>query len=130
MKLLNHASALDLRNSKVYPEKVITLAMLERYDQALQTSDTAIKIKDTPMDYYWRGIIYIKLHNDALGEKELRKSISKDKKLAEPKIALADLLISANPKEAMEQCNEAIEILKPTLREARFLRKTSIIPAL
>jgi hypothetical protein len=94
----------------VYPEKVITLAMLERYDQALQTSDTAIKIKDTPMDYYWRGIIYVKLHNDALGEKELRKSISKDKKLAEPKIALADLLISANPKEAMEQCNEAIKI--------------------
>jgi tetratricopeptide (TPR) repeat protein len=110
LKLLNHASTLDLRNSKVYPEKVITLAMLERYDQALQTSDTAIKIKDTPMDYYWRGIIYIKLHNDALGEKELRKSISKDKKLAEPKIALADLLISANPKEAMEQCNEAIKI--------------------
>ena len=110
LKLLNHASALDIRNSKVYPEKVITLAMLERYDQALQTSDTAIKIKDTPMDYYWRGIIYIKLHNDALGEKELRKSISKDKKLAEPKIALADLLISANPKEAMEQCNEAIKI--------------------
>ena len=110
LKLLNHASVLDLRNSKVYPEKVITLAMLERYDQALQTSDTAIKIKDTPMDYYWRGIIYIKLHNDALGEKELRKSISKDKKLAEPKIALADLLISANPKEAMEQCNEAIKI--------------------
>jgi tetratricopeptide (TPR) repeat protein len=110
LKLLNHASVLDLRNSKVYPEKVITLAMLERYDQALQTSDTAIKIKDTPMDYYWRGIIYIKLHNDALGEKELRKSISKDKKLAEPKIALADLLISANPKEAMEQCNEAIKL--------------------
>jgi len=62
------------------------------------------------MDYYWRGIIYRRLNNDILGEKELRKSISKDKKLAEPRIELADLLISSNPKEAMEQCNEVIKI--------------------
>jgi tetratricopeptide (TPR) repeat protein len=61
------------------------------------------------MDYYWRGIIYTKLNNIAQGEKELRKSISKDKKLAEPRIALADLLISSNPKEAMDQCNEVIK---------------------
>ena len=55
------------------------------------------------------GIIYTKLNNIAQGEKELRKSISKDKKLAEPRIALADLLISSNPKEAMDQCNEVIK---------------------
>jgi tetratricopeptide (TPR) repeat protein len=109
LKLLNHVAAIDKRNSKVYPEKVITLTYLKRYDQALQTSDTAIVIKDTPMDYYWRGIIYRRLNNDILGEKELRKSISKDKKLAEPRIELADLLIASNPKEAMEQCNEVIK---------------------
>src|SRR5664279_3712359 len=109
LKILNHAAKLDKRNPKVYPEKVITLTYLKRYDQALQTSDTAIVIKDTPMDYYWRGIIYRRLNNDILGEKELRKSISKDKKLAEPRIELADLLISSNPKEAMEQCNEVIK---------------------
>jgi tetratricopeptide (TPR) repeat protein len=109
LKYLNHAAKLDKRNTKVYPEKVITLTSLKRYDQALQTSDTAIIIKDTPMDYYWRGIIYTKLNNIAQGEKELRKSISKDKKLAEPRIALADLLISSNPKEAMDQCNEVIK---------------------
>ena len=110
LKLLNHVAAVDKRNPRVYPEKVITLTYLKRYDQALETSDTAIVIKDTPMDYYWRGIIYRKLNNDILGEKELRKSISKDKKLAEPRIELADLLISSNPKEAMEQCNEVIKI--------------------
>ena len=112
LKLLNHASTLDKRNSRLYPEKVITLIALERYDQALKVSDTAIIIKDTPMDYYWRGIIYRRLNNDILGEKELRKSISKDKNLADPRIELADLLISinpANPREAMEQCNEVIK---------------------
>jgi tetratricopeptide (TPR) repeat protein len=109
LKFLNHAAKLDRRNTKVYPEKVITLTNLKRYDQALQTSDTAIIIKDTPMDYYWRGVIYTKLNNNAQGEKELRKAISKDKKLAEPRIALADLLISSNPKEAMDQCNEVIK---------------------
>ena len=52
LKFLNHAAKLDKRNTKVYPEKVITLTDLKRYDQALQASDTAIIIKDTPMDYY------------------------------------------------------------------------------
>ena len=109
LKLLNHVAAIDKRNSKVYPEKVITLYNLAKFDQALLTSDTAIIIKDTPMDYYWRGKIYRSLKNDQLAEKEFRKSISKDKKLAEPRIALADLLISSNQKEAMEQCNEVIK---------------------
>jgi len=109
LKFLNRAAKLDKRNTRVYPEKVITLTNLKKYDQALQASDTAIIIKDTPMDYYWRGIVYRRLNNDILGEKELRKSISKDKKLAEPRIELADLLISTNPKEAMEQCNEVIK---------------------
>jgi tetratricopeptide (TPR) repeat protein len=109
LKLLNHASALDKRNSTVYPEKVLTLINLKMYDRALQASDTAIIIKETPMDYYWRGIIYRRLNNDLLGERELRKSISKDKKLAEPRIELAELLISKNPKEAMDQCNEVIK---------------------
>ena len=54
-------------------------------------------------------MIYRGLHNDVLAEKEFRKSISKDKKLAEPRIALADLLIVSNTKEAMEQCNEVIK---------------------
>jgi tetratricopeptide (TPR) repeat protein len=109
LRLLNHASSLERRNTRVYPEKVIALINLKRYDQALQISDTALIVKDTPMDYYWRGIIYRRLNNDVLGRKELEKSISKDKKLAEPRIELADLLISTNPKEAMEQCNEVIK---------------------
>jgi len=109
LRLLNRASALDRRNSRVYSGKVIALTNLKRYDQALQASDTAIIIKDTPMEFYRRGMIYRGLNNDVLGEKEFRKSISKDKKLAEPRIALADLLISSNTKEAMEQCNEVIK---------------------
>jgi tetratricopeptide (TPR) repeat protein len=109
LRIFNHVAAIERRNPKVYPEKVISLYYLKKYDQALQTSDTAIVIKDTPMDFYWRGLIYRRLNNDLLGEKELRKSISKDKKLAEPRIELADLLLSSNPKEAMEQCNEVIK---------------------
>jgi tetratricopeptide (TPR) repeat protein len=109
LRFLNRASNLDKRNSKLYPEKVITLIGLQRYDQALKVSDTAIIIKDTPMDYYYRGIIYRKLNNDILGKKELEKAISKDKKLAEPRLELADLLIASNPMEAMNQCNEVIK---------------------
>ena len=109
LKLLNHASANDRRNAKIYPEKVISLINLNKYGQALQASDTVIIIKDTPMDYYWRGVIYRKLENDVLAKKELEKSISKDKKLAEPRLELADLLTTSNPMEAMNQCNEVIK---------------------
>lgn len=109
LKLLNHASAIDRRNSKIYPEKVITLINLKKFGPALQVSDTVLIIKDTPMDYYWRGIIYRRLDNDILAKKELEKSISKDKKLAEPRLELADLLITSNPIEAMNQCNEVIK---------------------
>lgn len=106
LALLNRASVLDKRNSLVYPEKVITLLGLEKYDQALKVSDTALLIKDMPMDYYYRGIIYVKLNNDVLARKELEKSISKDKRLVEPRLALADLLVrNNNTQEAMNQIN-------------------------
>ncbi len=109
LRHLNRAAGIDKRNSKVYPEKVLTLIGLRRFDQALKTSDTAIIIKDTPMDYFYRGKIYRSLNNDILAKRELEKAISKDKKLAEPRLALADLLIPSNPVEALAQCNEVLK---------------------
>jgi tetratricopeptide (TPR) repeat protein len=109
LKLLNHATAMEKRNTRVYPEKVITLIGLERYDQALKVSDTALLVKDTPMDYYYRGVIYRKLNNDAMARKELEKAISKDKDLAAPRLALADLLVATDTKAAMAQCNEVLK---------------------
>ena len=109
LKLLNHATAMERRNTRVYPEKVITLIGLERYDQALKVSDSALLVKDTPMDYYYRGVIYRKLNNDPMAKKELEKAISKDKDLAAPRLALADLLVATDTKAAMAQCNEVLK---------------------
>lgn len=110
LKCLNRASAIDKRNPNVYPEKVITLIGLSRYDQALRVSDTALIIKDTPMNYYYRGNIYTLLNNDVSAKKEYEKSISKDKKLVEPRLALAELLLKNNDSEgALEQCNEVLK---------------------
>ena len=109
LRVLNRASGIDKRNKDVYPEKVLTLIGLKMYDQALKVSDTAIIIKDTPMNYYYRGVIYRSLNNDILGKRELEKSISKDKKLSQPRLELARLLLSTDPQEAMNQCNEVIK---------------------
>ncbi|HEY5470087.1 MAG TPA: tetratricopeptide repeat protein [Bacteroidales bacterium] len=109
LKLLDRASTMDKRNIRIYTQKVITLIGLEKYTAALKVSDTAIIIKDTPMDYYYRGVIYKNLDNIELAKKEFEKSISKDKKLAEPRLALADLILATNPTEAMAQCNEVIK---------------------
>ena len=108
---LNHAASLDKRNQAVYPEKVITLLNLEKYDQALNSSDTAIIIKDNPINYYFRGLVYTKLNNDFMARKEFEKAISKDKKLAEPRLELARLLLKSNNIQgAMDQCNEVLKI--------------------
>jgi tetratricopeptide (TPR) repeat protein len=108
---LNHASRLDKKNAQVYPEKIITLIGLGKYDRALKASDTAILIKDEPMNYYYRGVIYVALNNDILGKKELEKSISKDKKLVEPRLELAELLIrNGDTKEATNQINVVLSI--------------------
>jgi tetratricopeptide (TPR) repeat protein len=109
LRILNRASGIDKRNSKLYPVKVKTLIGLQRYDQALKASDTAIIIKDNAMDYYFRGVIYRALNNDLLAKRELDKSISKDKELPEPRLLLAEILISTNPVEAMNQCNEVLK---------------------
>lgn len=107
---LNHATGLDKRNASAYPEKVITLINLEKYDQALKASDTAIIIKDNPMNYYWRGITYSKLNNDFSAKKEFEKAIAKDKKLVEPRLALAELLLKGGDAQgAMSQCNEILK---------------------
>ena len=109
LTLLNRATRMDKRNPAIYPEKVIALIGLEKYDQALRVSDTAVIIKDTPTNYYHRGLCYINLNNDLMGKKELEKAISKDKKMPEPRLALAGLLIDSDPQEAMNQCNEVIK---------------------
>jgi tetratricopeptide (TPR) repeat protein len=108
---LNRASNLDKRNAELYPEKVKTLIGLEKFDQALKVSDTAVLLKDEPMNYYYRGIIYEALGNDGLARKELEKAISKDKKLIEPRLEIAELLIrTGNNQEAMNHVNIVISI--------------------
>jgi tetratricopeptide (TPR) repeat protein len=109
LKHLNHATALEKRNERAYPIKVITLLAIEKYDQALKVSDTAVAINDSPMNLYYRGVIYRKLTNDPLAKKEFEKAIAKDKKLPEPRLALADLLLNSNTAESMNQCNEVIK---------------------
>jgi tetratricopeptide (TPR) repeat protein len=110
LKLLNHASALEIRNSKVYPEKVITLINLKRFDRALQASDTAIIIKETPMDYFYRGVIFKDLNNNFSAKRELNKAIQKDKTLAAPRLLLAQiLLLESDTQGAMAQVNEVLK---------------------
>jgi tetratricopeptide (TPR) repeat protein len=125
LPLLNRASKIDKRNRTVYPEKVITLIGLEKFDQALRVSDTAIIIKkNNPINYYYRGIIYSKLNNELFAKRELEKSISKDKKLVEPRLALAELLLPTDSQGAMDQCNE---ILKYNNRNtAAYLMRSNV----
>ncbi len=110
LALLNKASGMEKRNAAIYPEKVNTLLGLRMFEQALKVSDTAILLKDDALHYYYRGICFINLNNDAFGKRELEKSISKDKKLVEPRLELARLLVRNNdPNGAMEQISDILE---------------------
>lgn len=110
LRHLNRASSIEQRNPLVYPEKVIALIGLERYDQALKVSDTAMLVKNTTMNYYYRGKIYMGLNNDVMAKRELEKAISKDKKLAEPRLLLAELLLNSSPQAALSQVNEVLKL--------------------
>jgi tetratricopeptide (TPR) repeat protein len=109
LRLLDRASHLDKRNQLLYTEKVKTLTGLERYDQALKVADTAILIKDNALNHYLKGQVFVKLNNDLLGQRELEKAVAKDKKMPEPRLALAELFLRNNKlQEALEQCNTVI----------------------
>lgn len=108
---LNHATALVWRTAAIYPEKVKTLYNLAKYDQALKVTDTVSSLKDEPLNYYYRGLIYEAVNNDVQGRKELEKALSKDKKLVEPRLELAKLLIrTGNNQEAMNNVNIVISM--------------------
>jgi tetratricopeptide (TPR) repeat protein len=108
LSILNKASDMAKRSHEVYYEKVISMIGLRKYDQALKASDTALLIKPYAMDYYYRGLIYTRLNNEAMAKQEYEKSIDKDKNLALPRLALAELLIEVNPQAAMSQCIEVL----------------------
>jgi tetratricopeptide (TPR) repeat protein len=110
LTMLNAASRLSKRDQDVYREKTITLLGLEMYDQALKCSDTALLIKPEAMDYHYRGLIFARLKNDVAAKNEFEKSISKDKTMPEPRLALAELLLNNSPQEAMIQCNEVVKM--------------------
>ncbi len=107
---LNRATALAKRDHEAYKEKTITLLGLEKYDQALRCSDTALIIKPDAMDYHYRGLIYARLKNELMAKKEFENAISKDKTLPEPRLALAELLLNTFPQESLTQCNEVIRL--------------------
>ncbi len=106
---LNRAKAIEKLNKELYPEKVIALTGLERYDQALKASDTALKIKETAANLYYRGNVFVKLNNDVMAQKEFERAISKDKNYFDARLALADLFVRSNKqKEAINQINEIL----------------------
>lgn len=106
---LNRATAIDKRNKDVYPEKVITLMGLGRFDQALKASDTALLLRNDASNLHYRGLVYLRLNNDVLAKKEFEKSIAKDKEYTPPRIALIDILIREGKNgEALGQANAMI----------------------
>jgi len=106
---LNRAKAIEKLNREIYPEKVLALTGLEKYDQALKASDTALTIKETAYNYYLRGKVYVKLNNDEMAQREFEKAIAKDRGFYEARLELADLLLrNKKASDALTQINELI----------------------
>jgi tetratricopeptide (TPR) repeat protein len=108
LKLLDAALNLAKRAPNIFREKVISLIGLRRFDKALEVSDIAVSKQSLPIDYYYRGIIFIGLNNKKTAKTEFEKAISRDKHLIIAKLKLAELLISDDPQGALNQCNEVI----------------------
>jgi len=110
LTFLNHASAMERRNSKIYPEKVLSLMGLQEYEKALKVADTALILKSDARILYYRGLIYVNLRNDVFAKKEFEKSLSKDSKFEDARLALSDLYLrKGSVGDALEQCNMVIK---------------------
>ncbi len=107
---LNTASSVDKRNGAVYPEKVIAMIGLQKYDQALRTADTAILFKESAENLFMKGRVYVLLNNDIMGKKEFEKALSKEKTMHSARLELAEILIREGKLgEALGHCNTVLE---------------------
>ena len=110
LTFLNHASSMEKRNSRIYPEKVISLIGLQEYEKALKVSDTAIILRNDARIYYYRGLIYVNLRNDVFAKKEFEHALAKDSKDEDSRLALAELYLrKGSIGDALEQCNTVIK---------------------
>jgi len=75
LSVLNYASGIAKRDSRLYPEKVKTLLGLEQYDQAIKVSDTAMLFKEDELNYYQRGLAFEKLNNNIRARKDYEKAV-------------------------------------------------------
>ena len=114
---LNRATNLAKRGLIPYQEKVKTLLALERFERAREVVDTALVIKDTPLNNYYMGVVSVKLEEFDKAEKFFNKSISKSRYFVPARLDLADLCRNLDQLDkAMTQCNYVLTLDKKNIR--------------
>lgn len=110
LSYLQEAIRTDLRNVKLYTEKVVSLIGMELWDKALGASDTALQMRDDATNYYHQGIIYQKINDDNTARRQLEKAVTKDKSFAAARLELARVLIrQGDVSSALGQCKMVIQ---------------------
>ncbi len=119
---LNTSINLKKTNIPAYQYLIQTLIETGSYAEALQICKRALTIRESDLNFYYRGVVNEEMNNYVAAEEDFEKAIRKNKRLVEAYVDLADLRIKLNKFDnAMENVNKALE-LDPNNRKARYVR--------
>lgn len=124
--------AISIKRNYVEPHLVKTKVLMaqERYEEALAQADLALDLKETSDNFYYRGLVQMKLGNPESAEADFVSAIDEDRKNARALRALADVRIKLNKTDfALQNINTAIQI-EPDNPEGYVIRSKAYVKKL
>jgi tetratricopeptide (TPR) repeat protein len=127
---LDKAIAIKRNYVEPYLEKTKVLLAMGRYEEALKVSDLALTLKESSENYYYHGMVQMKLGNLESAESDFNKAVTEDRRNAMALRALADVRIQLSKTDfALQSINSAIQ-LEPDNVEGYVIRSKAYVKKL
>ena len=121
--------AIQIKRNFVEPYLVKTKVLMarEKYEEALREIDLALTLKESSENYYYHGLVQVKMGNLESAEFDFVEAVSKDRRNAEALRALADVRIQISKTDfALQNINSAIQ-LEPDNKEGYVIRSKAYV---
>ncbi|HEC43365.1 MAG TPA: tetratricopeptide repeat protein [Bacteroides sp.] len=130
LKRLDRAILIKRNFVEAYQVKVKVLLALDRYEEALRECDLALSLKETSENYYYHGLVQMKIGNLESAEMDFADAVAKDRRNVVALRAMADVRIQLGRTDfALQNINSAIQI-EPNNTEGYVIRSRAYVKKL